>query len=123
MLTCPTGIPVSYQGLAELIVVPITKIVKIKQHAIYDAFTRKMVSTILEIRADKTELFLSEFKDMMVPAARSVQCKIAISDQQNTNFNAFVFSDMEILNRGPRTFLARAGSRGDNYEGLYNDHR
>jgi hypothetical protein len=72
---------------------PITETVKIK-HAIYDAFTRKMSSTNGDW-TDKTEFFLSEFEDI-VPAA-SVQGEMAISDLQDPHSNAFVFSDMEIL--------------------------
>ena len=75
------------------VLAPITEVVKIK-HAIYDTFTRKMVSTTGNW-TDKTEFFLSEFEDI-VPAA-SVQGDMAISDLQDTHSNAFVFSDMEIL--------------------------
>jgi hypothetical protein len=45
---------------------------------------------------EKTEFFLPKFEDV-VPAA-SIQGEMAISDLQDPNSNAFVFSDVEILN-------------------------
>ncbi len=75
------------------VLAPITELVKIK-HAIYDAFTRKMIATTGDW-TDKIEFFLSEFEEI-APAA-SAQGEMAMSDLQDPNSDAFVFSDMEIL--------------------------
>ena len=77
---------------AFLALEPITELVKIK-HAIYDAFPRKMTTTTGDW-TDKTKLLLSQFGDIL-PAA-SMQGVMAILGIQETNSNAFTFSDMDI---------------------------